>query len=375
MNDGSVAADRHARRPVRAAGAHIRRLFHRLAGHEPHARQGFRIARARRRRRASTGRALPGPAKRRARAGRRPAGLHPMSSVAGVPVRVRRVDDLGRKRLACVTLGAQQIVATVPPGMSPIGDQASVVIRSRRILTSTSTTSASRERRHDRQAAQQPRLALRPAGPGVRPVLGAAPDHDGRELFGPGHDGREQFLLERRRLVSRSSEPEHGDRGALQRRAVSQPRLLARRAPDRGAARHRDRSVHTAKRLAGRTDAGRGGAADAHSVERGRHDVADLRARRHRPVRRDADRTRPALQCDAGSDFRLDHHRRHRRLALDAARHSPELRGLTGDPRRLLSGRPDRRREPLGDFLQYRIAEAAEGARHRRAASLHADAS
>ena len=50
-----------------------------------------------------------------------------LSSMAGVPVQVRRVADLGRKRLAYVTLGGQQIVATVPPEMSSIGDQARVV--------------------------------------------------------------------------------------------------------------------------------------------------------------------------------------------------------------------------------------------------------
>ena len=98
----------------------------------------------------------------------------------------------------------------------------------RRILTSTSTTFASRERRHDRQADQQSRLVLRPAGPGLRAVLVDHSGDDRRELFDPGHDGREQFLLERRRLVSRSPEPEHRDRRAIQRRAVSHPRLLAR---------------------------------------------------------------------------------------------------------------------------------------------------
>jgi glycerol transport system ATP-binding protein len=50
-----------------------------------------------------------------------------LSTVAGVPVQVLRVADLGRKRLAYVTLGGQQIVATIPPEMSSIGDQAKVV--------------------------------------------------------------------------------------------------------------------------------------------------------------------------------------------------------------------------------------------------------
>jgi glycerol transport system ATP-binding protein len=40
---------------------------------------------------------------------------------------VRRVADLGRKRLAYVNLGGQQVVATIPREMSSIGDQARVV--------------------------------------------------------------------------------------------------------------------------------------------------------------------------------------------------------------------------------------------------------
>jgi glycerol transport system ATP-binding protein len=39
----------------------------------------------------------------------------------GVPVQLRRIDDLGRKRLAHVTLGGQPLVVTVPPGMTPEG--------------------------------------------------------------------------------------------------------------------------------------------------------------------------------------------------------------------------------------------------------------
>ena len=45
---------------------------------------------------------------------------------AGVPVQVRRVDDLGRKRLAHVSLGGQGLVATVPSGMSIDGSEARV---------------------------------------------------------------------------------------------------------------------------------------------------------------------------------------------------------------------------------------------------------
>ncbi len=42
----------------------------------------------------------------------------------GVPVRVTRVDDLGRRRLARATLGGHELVATLPPGATIDGDVA-----------------------------------------------------------------------------------------------------------------------------------------------------------------------------------------------------------------------------------------------------------
>ena len=44
----------------------------------------------------------------------------------GVPVQVTRIDDLGRRRLARVNLGAHQLVATVPAGLTLNGSEASV---------------------------------------------------------------------------------------------------------------------------------------------------------------------------------------------------------------------------------------------------------
>ena len=44
----------------------------------------------------------------------------------GLPVQVRRIDDLGRKRLAHVTLGQQPLVVTVPNGMTVDGSTAHV---------------------------------------------------------------------------------------------------------------------------------------------------------------------------------------------------------------------------------------------------------
>ena len=46
----------------------------------------------------------------------------------GLPVRVRRVADLGRKRLAYVDLGAHSLVATIPREMESVGDAAKISI-------------------------------------------------------------------------------------------------------------------------------------------------------------------------------------------------------------------------------------------------------
>ena len=45
----------------------------------------------------------------------------------GVPVRVQRVDDLGRKRLAKVSLGEHQVMASVPGDMGHVGETAEVL--------------------------------------------------------------------------------------------------------------------------------------------------------------------------------------------------------------------------------------------------------
>ncbi len=45
----------------------------------------------------------------------------------GLPVQVRRVDDLGRRRLAHVTLGGQRLTAVVPEGLSIAGTEARVL--------------------------------------------------------------------------------------------------------------------------------------------------------------------------------------------------------------------------------------------------------
>ena len=52
----------------------------------------------------------------------------------GIPVQIRRVEDLGRRRLARVALGPHEIFATVPDGVSIDGSQAGLSIRQDRLF-------------------------------------------------------------------------------------------------------------------------------------------------------------------------------------------------------------------------------------------------
>ncbi|HEV2677507.1 MAG TPA: ABC transporter ATP-binding protein [Aliidongia sp.] len=65
-------------------------------------------------------------------AGRIQVGIRPdfamLSRDGGVPVQVRRIDDLGRRRLAHVTLGSRPLIATVPPDMTLDGSEAAVTL-------------------------------------------------------------------------------------------------------------------------------------------------------------------------------------------------------------------------------------------------------
>ena len=64
--------------------------------------------------------------------GRVQVGVRPeyvtLTAGAGLPVQVRRIADLGRKRLAYVNLGAHPMVASVPLDMANIGDNVNVSI-------------------------------------------------------------------------------------------------------------------------------------------------------------------------------------------------------------------------------------------------------
>jgi glycerol transport system ATP-binding protein len=52
----------------------------------------------------------------------------------GLPVRVRRVEDLGRRRLARVALGEHEIFATLPHGVSIEGEEAGLLIDPKRLF-------------------------------------------------------------------------------------------------------------------------------------------------------------------------------------------------------------------------------------------------
>jgi glycerol transport system ATP-binding protein len=57
-----------------------------------------------------------------------------LAPARGLKVKVRRVDDLGRKRLAHVSLAGHPMVATVPPDMQAIGEEAFVAMDPAHVL-------------------------------------------------------------------------------------------------------------------------------------------------------------------------------------------------------------------------------------------------
>ena len=74
------------------------------------------------------GAAYPGlPQDGRVQVGVRPEYVS-LTAGSGLPVQVRRIADLGRKRLAYVNLGPHPMVATVPPDMASVGDRVNVSI-------------------------------------------------------------------------------------------------------------------------------------------------------------------------------------------------------------------------------------------------------
>ena len=128
--------------------------------------------------------------------------------------------------------------------------------------------------------------------------------------------------------------------GALLRQIGFSLAVLAGRDP----ARHRAGAGDAGQGLAVVGGAGAGGDLAADPVERGRHDLADLRPHRHRPDGRDAGRAGLRLQLHRQCHPRLADGAADGRLALDAAGRAAVLRRPARDSRRLLPGREHRRR-------------------------------
>ena len=132
-----------------------------------------------------------------------------------------------------------------------------------------------------------------------------------------------------------------------------------------------DRAVDAARRLDGRGLPRHPRVAAADSVERGRHDLADLWPARHRPARLCAEQHRHQLQLRLQRHRRLGHRHRHGRLALDQPGRAALLCRPEVDPRCLLSGRANRRRLALGGVHRDPAAEDEPRAADRGAAALH----
>ncbi len=59
--------------------------------------------------------------------------MHLAPKGLGLPVQVRRIDDIGRQRLARVELGGRSLVATVAEGQSLDGAEAALTLDPRQI--------------------------------------------------------------------------------------------------------------------------------------------------------------------------------------------------------------------------------------------------
>src|SRR5258706_1420261 len=239
----------------------------------------------------------------------------------------------------------------------------------RRTFTSTPTAASSRGRRNG-QDHQSKGLVPGAAGVSGGGVLRHPAVDDGGELFDAGHLRQQSVLLEWRRLVQGIARPYNRSRRAVPGLAVAQFVLLRRHPRNRGAARDRSGAVDAARGLDGRRLPGDHGVAALDSMERGRNDLADFWAARHRPARLYAEQPRPALQLRRQRSRRLGHRHRDGRLALDQPGRAVVLCRAEVDTRRLLPGSPDRRRLAMGGIHRHPASEDEPRAADRGAVAL-----
>src|SRR5450631_659269 len=247
-----------------------------------------------------------------------------------------------------------------PPGLSSI----------RRMFMSMPTAASSREQRNGQD--HQPE-GLVPGAAGVPGggVLGHPAVDDGGELFDAGYVWQQPVLLERRRLVQGIARSVDRSRRTVFRFIVAQSVFLRRDPRDRGSPWYRGGAVDAARRLDGRGLSRDPGIATLDPVERGRNDLADLWAARHRPAGLCAEQHRDKLQLRLQRIRCVGDRHRDGRLALDQPGRAVVLRRPEIDTRRLLSGGADRRRLALGGIHRHPVAEDEPRAADRGAAAVH----
>ena len=196
MHDGAVVQMGTPQELFETPGAHLRRLFHRLAGDERPRRARIEGDRARRRR----GRSSRSPPTMGrpvgAHADRHPAGVRAADRWRGrLPVTIRRVEDVGRHRIVRAELFGQRLDVIVDEGAAlPAADATRVAFEPDKHQRLRRRLARRGERWLMEQDPQRPRLVPRPADAGHRRLLGGDPADDGGQLLGQDTFGKNDFF-------------------------------------------------------------------------------------------------------------------------------------------------------------------------------------
>ena len=338
--------------------------------------------RSRARRRGSTGmrfscrRAYPAlPNGQRIEIGVRPEFVHLRPKGLGVPVQVKRIDDIGRARIARVELAGQPLAASVADAVAIDGGEASLAFDLEQLHVYAdghlvAGEPLGTERGAVKTVNQRAWFLVLPVFaivlfsallPLMTVVNYSVQDSFGNNQFFWNGIGWFQELLD--------PSSQLGERffDSLWRNLLFSAIILLIEVP---------LGIVVALSMprsgldGGPLPCGHGASA-ADPVERGRHHLAGVRARRHRAPRVCRQPARHRLQLHREPARGLDDHRRDGRVALDEPRRPPVLRRAQIDPRRLLPGGAHRRRLALGGVSHHPTTEDAARAPDRRAAALH----